>query len=200
MSETGRDIDELIVRQLDGELPEDKQLALNRELMRDPEARRLMEDYRRIDALSSEALERAMGKGEVEFDPVALTASRNRGRALRIHRGWWLVSGAVAAALLALIIPRSTMDWGEGAKQTVVHTTAPDAPPIVREDPLFDRRYAPMRTVGSGAPARLRRDTGREVIGVLGDDGNIYWIEIDRTRIYKRPLRQPGRQGTGGSI
>jgi hypothetical protein len=48
-----------------------------------------------------------------------------------------------------------------------------------------------MRTVGSQGLTvpRVRRHTGRDVLGVVGDDGNIYWIEVDRTRTVRQPAR-----------
>ncbi len=46
-----------------------------------------------------------------------------------------------------------------------------------------------MRSVGSHAgETRIRRVTGREVLGVVGEDGNIYWIEVDRIRTIRRPI------------
>lgn len=41
-----------------------------------------------------------------------------------------------------------------------------------------------MRNVGTSGP-KTWRDTGRETFGVVGDDGNIYWIGVDRTRTAK---------------
>ena len=41
-----------------------------------------------------------------------------------------------------------------------------------------------------------RRSTGREYMGIVGEDGNIYWIEIERTRTLERglnPLPQGGQ-------
>jgi hypothetical protein len=34
---------------------------------------------------------------------------------------------------------------------------------------------------------RYQRDRGTEVIGVVGDDGNVYWLEVERTRTIKLP-------------
>ena len=200
MSETSKDIEKLIVRQLDSELSEDEQLELNRELIRDPEAQQLRRDYQRIDSLAADALGQALGKGDVGFDPAALVTNRGARRTFPIHRGWWLVSGAVAAALLALVIPQSTIDPMDGTAPPIVQSRPSTAQPIIEPDPLSGGRYAPMRTVGSSFPTRIRRDTEREVMGVVDDDGNIYWIEIDRTRTFKRPIRQSERQGIGGGI
>lgn len=46
-----------------------------------------------------------------------------------------------------------------------------------------------MRTVGTNpGDTRIRRITGREVLGVVGEDGNIYWIEVDRILTIRRPI------------
>ena len=200
MSKTNQDIERLIVRQLDTELSEDEQLELNRELIRDPEAHQLLQDYQRIDSLAAAALGEALGKGDVGFDPAALLTDRAPRRVRHLHRGWWLAIGAVAAALLALMIPQSVLEPADQAAPAIVDSGASGLQPNVALDPLSNRRQAPMRTVGTSSPTRIRRDTGRDVVGVVGDDGNIYWIEIDRTRTYKRPPRQSGRRGTGGGI
>ena len=39
-----------------------------------------------------------------------------------------------------------------------------------------------MRTIGT-----TRRSTGRNVLGIIGDDGNVYFIEVDRTRTIRLP-------------
>ena len=45
-----------------------------------------------------------------------------------------------------------------------------------------------MHNVGtSPLGPQIKRNTGREVFGVVGDDGNIYWIQVDRIRTMKRP-------------
>ena len=196
MRETDKDIERLIVRQLDGELGEEEQLELNRKLVRDPQAQQLMEDYRRVDGLAADALGQTLGKGEVGFDPAALTAETRR-RTHRFHQGWWLVPGAIAAAILALVIPQPAVNPVTGPSAPIVSRTLPDVPQTMSPDPHSMGQPVPMHRVGI---PRVRRNTGRDVIGVVGDDGNIYWIEIDRTRTLKRPPRPSGRQRTGGDI
>ena len=196
MREIDQDIERLIVRQLDGELGEEEQLELNRKLVRDPQAHQLMEDYRSVDTLAADALAQTLGKGEVEFDPTALTAETRR-RTYRFHQGWWLVPGAIAAAILALVIPQPAVNRVTEPSTRLIGTTLPDVPQTMSPDSHSMGQSVPMHRVGM---PRIRRNTGRDVIGVVGDDGNIYWIEIDRTRTLKRPARPSGRPRTGGNI
>lgn len=189
MSDVEKDIENierLIVRKLDGELSEDEELELNRELIRDPEARRLMEEYARIDGLAAAALSEALGDGSLSVDPAMLQDQGRRRAARGYNRGWWLVPGAIAAALLAIMLARFT-------------PSAPTDQEIIAEQPRPSTRRVPAVSPGyqpgglshqagyEQGPEKIRRDTGREVIGVVGDDGNIYWIEIDRIRTLKQP-------------
>ncbi|MCH7597054.1 MAG: hypothetical protein IID35_10895, partial [Planctomycetes bacterium] len=52
MSNIDENLERLIVRSLDGDLSEDEQLDLDRELIRNPDALRLMEEYGSIDRLA----------------------------------------------------------------------------------------------------------------------------------------------------
>ena len=192
MASVDKDLERLIVRQLDGELNEDEQLELNRELIRDPEAQQLMNDYRHVDGLATRAIGRVLGEGRPAFDLDALTQASRLPPPRRIHRGWWLVPGAIAAALLALAIPRPTFTTTEAPRRTIVHSEPAARLPIV--SPQADGRENLMRTIGM---PRIQRDTGREVFGVVGDDGNLYWIEVDRTRTVRQPARRSGVPGAG---
>lgn len=200
MSNVDKDIERLIVRSLDGELSEDEALALNRELIRDPEAHRLMESYRRADELAAAALERAIGAGGPSFDPMQLAASSAKLPKRGWHRGWLLLPGAVAAALLALMIrlpAAPPADSSAGAQlATGDRGSMQHSVPVVGNarkagGPLM--RNVDMRP-------RIKRDSGREVLGVVGDDGNIYWIEIGRVQTVKKPSRQALYQLAVGGI
>jgi hypothetical protein len=208
MSErTNKDrIESLIVRSLDGELSEDEQLELDRAVLRAPEARRLKEHYERIDALASAALDEAVGDQPPAFDPMALTGKGGAPRtgsgqrsltAARHHWAWWLMPGAIAAAILAaLFIPtallepapqQSQVSVPAGAQHTipeVVSSSRPSKLPEVR--PVLD------------APRTIKRKTDRQYIGVLGEDGRIYWLEIDRIRTIKG--LKPEAKGAFGDL
>ena len=79
MSNVNEHLERLIVRSLDGALSEDDELALNRELIRNPEARRLMAAYRTVDELSVAALDEVTVGASPVFDAMAWTrAARDR--------------------------------------------------------------------------------------------------------------------------
>ncbi len=197
MAEMDKEIERLIVRCLDGELGENEQLLLNRELIRNPEARRLMEECKRIDELAAAAIGHELGEDRMPLDPLTLP-DRTRSQPFRhYHRGWWLVPGAVAAALLAIVVarfpvvapsPTSVVDNSRQHPNVVL----PQIGPIGQQQGL-------MRNVGTN-PASIKRDTGREVLGVVGDDGNIYWIEVDRIRTIKRPKRESAAGWAAGEM
>ena len=192
MSPTDKDIEKLIVRRLDGALSEGEELALDRALIRDPQARRLMEDYQRIDNLTSAALQDALGGAGSTFDTDALP---DRFGSAAPRTGYWLrtlVPGAVAAALLAMVIV-----WFSQSPVPSPESTFTDArrlgpiPTVVREPDYSSANGQVMRnatdTFQPSSRPRLKRSTGREVFGVVGENGNIYWIEVERTRTIRRP-------------
>ena len=187
MATDSNDLERLIVRSLDQELGEGEQLELDRRLIRDPQARRAKEELERIDELAAAALSDAIGGGVVPVDPALLPARAETKTTAGPHRGWWLVPGAIAAGLLAVVLARAP------------HELSPDHPAVAQNDSQVPRHVVPlhspttgpaadglMRTVGTEGP-RIRRHTGREVFGVVGDDGNIYWIEVDRIQTIRRP-------------
>lgn len=189
MSDVEKDIENierLIVRKLDGELSEGEELVLNRELIRDPEARRLMEEYERVDGLAAAAMAEALGGDSLSVDPAVPQGQSRRPVARGHHRGWWLVPGTIAAALLAIMVARVSQP---SATDTGIARTDPPAavqriPEVGRGHPREGLQRDVRWPVGR---EKIRRDTGRDIIGVVGDDGNIYWIEIDRIRTFKQP-------------
>ncbi len=187
MSNVDYDLERLIVRHLDSELTEEEELELNRELIRNPEARQLLDDYRRADDLAVVALNRVIpDNGEVE--PGRLTAVATPRRRAGYYRAWWVIPGAVAAAILALIIPNPSV--GPDTNESVMVTDVRPAPLKDITDSRPGGAQEIMRNVSTyPAGPRIKRNTGREVFGVVGDDGNIYWIQVDRIRTMKRPSR-----------
>jgi anti-sigma factor RsiW len=170
-----------IVRSLDGELGEDERLELDRELIRNPEAHRLRDDYAAVDRLAAAALNAYVS--EPVCPPETLGPQRTVRLRLWSHwsRGWLAVSGAVAAALLAMVIPAPFGD-------------APVTPPtIVGRDGISPADSSLVHPVSS-TPV-LQRATGRDLMGVVGEDGNIYFIEVERTRTIRLPNGRFGLQG-----
>ena len=68
MKQINQKIEKLIVRSLDGALTEQEQLELNRELIRNPDARQIMEQYQRIDNVAIEALDQVIGQTDDKDD------------------------------------------------------------------------------------------------------------------------------------
>lgn len=196
-------IDKLISRSLDGELTDEEQLELNRELIRNPEANRIMEMSRRIDSMASDALLMEVGTMDSPISLDTLPPQEKNRRAGQWGRGRWLIPGAMAAAVAAfflaqpdtsLIHPRQPLD--SLANAPLVESQGMN--PVVT--PVSSRGSSPdlMRRVGTGP--RITRDTGREVFGVVGDDGNIYWIEVDRSVTFRRPMRAAALRGRADGI
>jgi hypothetical protein len=194
MSELEERIERLIVRKLDGMLTEDEELELDRILIRSPEARRVYEDYRRIDDLASQSLASLFpesGKAGIGGMPgIPHSMKGPSGRARSYRRVWWALTG-LAAACLAALLYLSPSDQGP-------------AEPVVRSrwnNPGADNRGGsvgklkngfekPSPVVPVGFPGGVTdRFVDREWIGVRGDDGNIYWLEVTRTRTLTRPGR-----------
>ena len=114
-------------RLLDGELTDEQRADLQRELLRDPAAHRLMEQYARQDDLCRRALDTALGTG-VREQPASAAAKARPAR--------WLASVAAAAVLLAVGL------W-------FAHHAGPeDSPPQPRVAAGTDRRPT---TTGAGA-------------------------------------------------
>lgn len=192
MSEINEHLERLIVRQLDGELSADEQLALQKELIKNPAARQLADEYARTDLLAGAVLQDALFRSRsVVLQPMTtVQATRQR----HWTRAWIFIPGAIAAALLAMIIPFPGVTPVQDAQvqladRSLEKPKAGQSGHIPQIGPVHPDGV--MRTVSDSpwlAP-RTRRDTGRELIGVQGDDGNIYWLEISRTRTVRQPER-----------
>lgn len=191
MEHVDEHLERMIGRSLDGELPEEEQLELDRELIRDPAAHAMMRDYREIDERAGQALRSVLDSRADSAAAAELTELRRGGR--RVGHAWLWASGAVAAAILAMVIPHPAQ-------------VSKSLPPIGAErgDAGLTPALQPMRagrsqgdlmrSVSTQAPA-VRRSTGRDLIGVIGEDGNWYWIEVERSRT----IRVPERPASGGS-
>lgn len=182
----------MIVRRLDGALSEGEELALDRALIRNPQARRLMEDYQRVDDLASAALHDALGGGGSTFDAEALPDRPALGTPR--SRFWLrtLVPGAAAAALLAMATAWFSQSPVPSHESTIADRRDPEPIPAIVPAPEYSSakgqlmRNATDRFQPSPRPS-LKRSTGRELFGVVGENGNIYWIEVERTRTVRRP-------------
>lgn len=209
MSMNQDQLERLICRKLDGMMTEDEELSLNRELIRNPEARAMMVDYERADRLAAEALSASLGSGEPVFSAESIVSASSASAAPKprgVRPSWLLVPGAIAAALLALAMPLTNENSSTGPEPLDRPTVAdgsernlvPDrAVPRVASSPdLSSPSVRPrMQSAGTGGlkagDFKTRRYNGKDWLGVQGTDGNFYWIEFDRTQTVRTPRREP---------
>ncbi len=171
-----------IVRSLDHESTTDEDLALERELLRSPEARKVREDYCRIDDAAAEALHAVL-------DSATPVTGWDPGRAGRTRRFVWPWRLAVAASLLlatGLTLPGLLDPAPEVAGPSLAPTSRPL--PVIRVgDPawpvgapwlnLRQPRYVPE------TPYRRNRQVQRDFFVIEDDEtGRFYLLERDRTR------------------
>jgi len=171
----------LINRLLDAELSADAEHELNRTLIREPELMRLREEFQRIDSLAGEALG-TIRSGDVDLGAI-FAADRAPIRITnRMRRSWIMIPGAIAAALLAMVIPAP--DFRGQPTTTPIVVNGRDLYPVDPNGVWNGEQFnAPVST----AAPRVRSHTGRDVIGVVGDDGNLYWIEVEKKRTVRWP-------------
>lgn len=192
MSNVSEHIERLIVRKLDGELTQEESLVLDRELLRCPEARELLEEYARIDAQAGAMIQGWIdrsSKNEVAVlhASAAPNVAPTRKRTPHPHRWMWWVSAA--AACLALVVFIQTP---QEAKQ----------PPVARD---FSPKpsgsiKAPIPRVGNPggevgvfnaadmAPQPLKRVTDRNWYLVPNRKGGpMFMFSVDHIRELERP-------------
>ncbi|MHC5110052.1 MAG: anti-sigma factor family protein [Planctomycetota bacterium] len=217
MKSSKRDIERLISLSLDGELSDEEQLSLNRELIRDPSAQRMMDAYRAADRMVVDALQSSIPERDGSFDPTVWIGevSQVSGRRV-VHRGWWLAVGSMAAALLAVVLNLDALglantgtvgsemagpggidvDGGSVPLSNGSGLVASDGDPSGLVPRVGGGQDIPR--VGAGGDAlmhnvslpprqRVRRDVARDLYGIMGRKGVFYFIEVDHTRTVKRP-------------
>ncbi len=201
MTDVNDKLERQIIRSLDGMLDDQEQLALDRELIRNPSARRMLEEYRSADQLASVALADIAAQATGVDEMVAIATQETSTTVTefrRPNRTWMLIPGAIAAAVLAMVIPRPSFELTTIERPPMVSNTPDFQSPAHFGNQLSPSRMnqhnAPLQTVGH--KPSVRRRTGTEWIGVVGDDGNVYWIEVQRSRTIRTPLNQ---QRTGES-
>lgn len=216
------ELERLISRRLDGESTADENILLDREILRNPSAARLLAEESRIDALAAEVLRPvAVGCATPGFDPLELARSTPRDvttRSRGLRRVWWGVPAALAALVTLSLIPRDSWD------SFIQHPGSPRASADLSEPPVsltgglplpVRRHGGDWNRPGGVEPARgdvalsggggvrqavaqpanqIKRDVALDYITVIGDDGKLYWLEVDRSRTVKG-----SRNVSGGS-
>jgi len=193
------DIERLIVRKLDGELSPQQSLELDKELLKNPDARQLFDDYKKIDSWSAAAMDDVYASITPRFDRVDVPQQTYAYRWSAHSRYGWLVVGAIAAAILALVIPVPSLNLDRKQSPSIVHKTNTTSPVQIggmRPVTTQPSQQGGMMNYVDWRKPRIQRDNGREIIGVRGDDGNLYWIEVNRMRTIRMPKQRmvPSRE------
>lgn len=194
-------IELLINRKLDGELSAGQEAELNEALAASPEHRDLFDEMSRVDRMCAEVIRaesRNERNGQVIRGPLAIPSRRGRGV---VHVARWLVPMAAAAcvAWMFWIAPASRQpDMG------LVTKISPQAPMGEREQVPLNKveprsGASPYRTV-SDASGRVNGRRDMRAFPVVGDDGNVYLIELDRTKTYRRPAQRPTAVKAAGQL
>ena len=198
VSEINERVELLIGRKLDGEATPDEQLELDRELLRSPEARALLETYDRIDAEARDVLREVVRVGD--GGPLRLvTADCRSGRYASVRRNWMLYASALAACLaLALLVktPGARSPRQGGQPPVMVQTTPsagwPEAVGGPRAVPVTTASDVGVYRVGDFGRQRTERFTNRDYLLVPGSDGRLYLLQVDTTRERRRPTEDEG--------
>ncbi len=190
-------IEQLIVRRLDGELTDDERLELDRALMRDPRARRLLQESERIDALAGAALT-AVVERDGQDDTGGLSYVAPAAARPSYSRVWWAMPAAMAAAVAlgAILLPQRT------ETPTLVQvdsiTTQPSEiehrPRTLRNNPDAGLRQASYRSPG------VERAVQQNLLYIVGDDGRIYVIDQQRIRTKRQPTRGTNLRQVSGDL
>lgn len=190
MSTFDEQLERMITRRLDGELDDAESLELDRRLLRDPDSRRLLEQYEAIGHSAASVLGAEFGGSAtaVTLPNADVGPLRFAPAARRSWRLGLLVPGAIAAALLAVVVAR----W-----QTPVTTPSAERAAAPRAEWNIPQVLASQR---DGVQPRVNRNTAVDVIGVVGRDGSLYFLEVDRSRTVTRPSRQETVQLVTGGL
>ncbi len=171
-----------VIRHVHGELTEAEAAELDRAMLTDPALRALHLSYARLDGLTADALCSVMESGS----PLAVVAPPLCEQRVTQRRSWlrsrWTLPIAVAASLaVAMLIPVGSEDPADHSGYrdvgVVAHRPVMPAPTATR----FERPLTHL--VGTG-PSAAQRNTARDVLAVMGEDGRtIYVIEVERTQV-----------------
>lgn len=172
--------EQLINRKLDGELTDGESLELDKLLIRDPQARVMLEQLVRIDTQAGEVLRAVTSASVAAASAVEVAAWAPR----RQH--WWQSLGlvtAVAATITLTVLLSQRALLLEG--QTPVSPQSVSAPQVVSAS------GAPRESEWNiQGPRRETLDVDRDVIGVWDrQSGSLYLIEANSTRSLVEPVK-----------
>jgi len=125
-------LERLIVRELDGELSDQERCELNKWLLRSPEARALLEEYRRYDELAAAVVRGQVDRptGAVRIDPDPEPRNERRGVVAAVWAARiWRVA---AAACVGLVV--AGVGWWYGLRRpSASPRPSPEPVPVVAE-------------------------------------------------------------------
>ncbi len=200
----------LICRSLDGALSDDEQLTLNRELLRNPAARRRMDQYQANDALAGEALGVLLsaGAGGAAPPPSRFAEPTDRPTvdwSALVSSPWSAAAALLAALTLWLVVDyvveetpvnvavnRSAVhvadgsDAGSATDGTAAMARSSKLPPRAgwpgETSPVAHGRLADVADKPLiDQPHAAERTTDRAFMGVYDEpDDTFYFLEVDR--------------------
>lgn len=204
--EIDAELERKIVRSLDGELDAAEQAELDRELLRNSQARRVMEAHAANDALAAEAirglLARNEGAGTVTAQQDFRAAPRAAAglRTSRARRGALAAAAAILAALGVWTTCRLAF-WQKGPAPDVVTVGGyEELPGLANTQPgshsrpsgpaerlmLFDM---PERLPLLEGPHRGERIIDRRFFGIFDEEENkLYLLQLDRVQTKVRAV------------
>ena len=203
MSESNERLEHLIGRKLDGELPADESLELDKCLIRDPAARKCLEDSEKIDVLAASFLTEVCG----EFDQSAADVQVATVQPRRRWRWVGTLPPAAAACLAMLFMWPALFSGPADDSPNVVQLPQPDASsPVPRISsrpvhPLTSARLAGSRERSEPPVPRWQSGRQVDVYGVLDEaTDKLYLLEVERmTSAQRRNQMRRGTPGAGGA-
>jgi hypothetical protein len=181
----------LIVRMLDGEITSTERLELDRELIRSPQARALLESYQTIDAASVEVIGRVIGKRDQGHSE--LVVSSGQPVSVQPRRSNWMLYASALAACLAFAIflgtPTSQQNGASPPPAVAQNTDRQSHQDLALPPPgsAFPQGNGQLTPVLHSPGPRLDRTTDRDVIFMVGSDGRLYMVEVNRIQEIKLP-------------
>lgn len=197
MSESNERLEQLIGRKLDGELLADESLELDKYLIRDPAARKCLEDSQKIDALAATFLNEVCGEFDESSSSVQVAAARPRRRWAWVGRFSPAAAACLAMLFLWPVLFSDPADESDDGRQVLGPIADSPAARISSRavHPLTSARLAGNREPSE--PPVPKWQTGRQVdvYGVLDEaTDKLYLLEVEHMTSAQR--RNPSRRRT----
>lgn len=203
MSESDERLEQLIGRKLDGELLTDESLELDKCLIRDPAARKCLEDSHKIDALAATFLNEVCGEFDESSSGVQVAAARPRRR-----WAWLGTLPPAAAACLAMLFLWPVFfpdpaDHSDDAGQEL-RSIANGTPARISSrpvHPLTSARLVGNRERSEPPVPRWKTGTQVDVYGVLDEaTDKLYLLGVEHMTSAQRRNAFRGRTPSAGGV